>query len=54
MITGFEKVAVCIPKKEFVEEHKHLLKVLRSKDHKDDLREAGKQSKELAKELKEK
>lgn len=34
-------------KDELVKEHKHLVKVLKSKSHKDDMKEAKKQDKEL-------
>lgn len=38
---------VCMPKKEVVSEHERLVKVLRSASHKDDLKEAKVQDKEL-------
>lgn len=53
MLKAFNKIAVeqhCMPKKEFVQEHKHLVKVLKSKSHKDDLKEAKRQAKELKEE----
>jgi len=46
------KKEVKIPMKEFVEEHKRLLSVLRSPSHKDDAVEADKQQKELKQETK--
>ena len=45
---------VTMTKKEFVSEHKKLVKVLKSKSKKDDLKEAKKQSKELKKVVKKK
>ncbi len=43
---------IMMSKKNFVKEHKHLVKVLKSKSHKDDLKEAKSQSKELKERLK--
>jgi hypothetical protein len=42
-----EEKKISIPKKELVQEHKHLVSVLESPSHKDDIAEATKQRKEL-------
>ena len=47
-LSGYEsKDTISMPRKAFEAEHKNLLKVLKSPDHKDDLAEAKKQQKEV-------
>jgi hypothetical protein len=51
-LNKLSKKDVKIPEKNFVEEHKKLINVLESPSHKDDIKEAKKQRKELQQEMK--
>lgn len=51
-LNKLSKKDIKIPEKEFVEEHKKLIDVLESPSHKDDIKEAKEQRKELEQEIK--